>query len=279
MKPDPVQAPDKQPSATPSCADTWYGVVTNNGKDLTAPDGTSFKKKYTGKTGVVTFDCKYGRKKNDPCSNCNVSVHMYPDGRCSYVNGHSQHKSSLCYTRNNAKVPDELDDGQSPTVVNICEEMLLLTDKLALGRESLSKKQIWAKVKALKQPYLDSGTPIDAMSEKQVHNRVQNVRSEMSQSDKAIKKLEKDHGPTSEGGTGLLQHSSSFADVAVNLFQRMMVFTLPGLLMLLGDQIVSLVLFLYPEHFSHSHPLYSLTCTLMALLAVYHTPSTNVSSS
>ena len=66
------------------------------------------------------------------------------------------------------------------------------------------------------------------------------MRREQNQGTNAMRKIETDHGHESEGGTGLLQHSSSFVDREAGKTQHMMVFSLVALLNLFLSGNVSL---------------------------------------
>ena len=102
-----------------------------------------------------------------------------------------------------------------------------------------SKKTIWGLVRKLRDPYLESKTPFQGLTESQVNNRITAVRIEYYNATNKVRQCKKDHGPQSEGGTGLFQPSLSFYDWDADKVQQMLVLSALALLNLFNLASVS----------------------------------------
>ena len=88
---------------------------------------------------------------------------------------------------------------------------------------------------------MESKTPFQRLTESQVNNRITAVRKEYYNATNKVRQCEKDHGPPSEGGTGLLQASLSFYDRDADKVQQMLVLSVLALLNLFNSASVSTV--------------------------------------
>ena len=98
---------------------------------------------------------------------------------------------------------------------------------------------IWGLVRKLRDPYLESNTPFAGLTEKQVNNRIAQVRKEYYNGHDKVRQCEKDHGPQSNGGTDLLQTLLSFYDQDADKVQQMLVLSALALLNLFNSASVS----------------------------------------
>ena len=77
------------------------------------------------------------------------------------------------------------------------------------------------------------------LTEKQVNSRITQVRKEYYNGHDQVRQCKKDHGPPSEGGTGLLQALLSFYNRDADKVQQMLVLSALALLNLFNSASVS----------------------------------------